>query len=146
MTPKPHWSIWVSPRPSMGGSSVFGDGFGDHRIQTGVSQMDKHVVSQPTGNDAGETESVRRHSRSSGWSSRVAPCLLFSVPLLWSPWFIGLGMRRLIWPNMEFPLLAMSRRRSLRTLMISLSLCPADWRYWPRKKRLRSMKKWQVPR
>ena len=37
-----------------GGPSVFVDGFGDRRIQTGVLQMDQHVVPQPAGCGAGE--------------------------------------------------------------------------------------------
>ena len=32
----------------------FGNGFGDRQIQTGVPQMDQHVVPQPAGSGAGE--------------------------------------------------------------------------------------------
>ena len=68
--------------------------------------------------------------RSSSRSDRVAPYLLFSMSLLWSPCSIGLGMRKLVRPCKESPLPAVLGQRSLRTPMISLSLCHVDWTYW----------------
>ena len=70
--------------------------------------------------------SVWKRLSLSGRSGRVAPCRLFSMYSLWSPCFEGLGMGWQICLCMESFLLAVSERRSLRTPMISLSLCPAD--------------------
>ena len=92
------------------------------------------------------TKNVWRRSRSSGRSGRIAPCLLFSMSSLWSPCSVGLGMRRLIRPCVESPLPAVLGRRSLRTTIISLSLCPTDRKYWLWRRRLRGTKKYQVPR
>ena len=69
------------------------------------------------------TTTLKRWCRWTGSvrSGRVAPCRPFSMSLLWSPFSVGLGMRRQIWPYVESFLLAVSERRSLRTPMISLS-------------------------
>ena len=69
---------------------------------------------------------VWKRLRSSGRSSRVASCRIFSKSLLWSPSSVGLGMGWQIRPCAESFLLAVSEQRCLRTPMISLSLCHAD--------------------
>ena len=50
-----------------GRPSVLSDGFGDHRIRTGVPQMDQHVVPQPAGNGAGERKAFEGVRDRQGW-------------------------------------------------------------------------------
>ena len=95
-------------------------------MRTGVSQMDQHDV--PADSATGERKAF------GGVRDRaVGPAglpFVSSMSSLWSPYSVCLGMRRLIRPYVESPLLAVLGQGSLRTLMISLSLCPATWIYW----------------
>ena len=68
-----------------------------------------------------------RRSRSSVWSSRAAPCLLFSMSTLWSLCSVGLGIGGKIRPCTVSLLLAPLWQGFLRSPMISQCLYLAAW-------------------
>ena len=125
-TQKPRWSIWISPRPSVGWTIGFWRWFWRPPDSNKSSPNGSAYCTTTPRWWCRWTGSIQRRSRSSGRSSRVAPRRLFSMSLLWGPCSVGLGMGRQIQLCAESFLLARSERRSLRTPMISLPLCPTD--------------------
>ena len=80
--------------------------------------MDQHDVPQPSGGGADKRKAFEDFRDRAIGSAGLS--LVSSMSLLLCPCSVGLGIRGLVWPFVESPLLAVSGRRSLRTSMISL--------------------------
>ena len=113
MAPKPRWSIWISPRPSIaliiGSWQLFWQLF--WRLPDSNRSSENRLVWCTTTRWqwCRWTGSAVRLSQSSVRSGRVAPSLFF-MSSLWSPSSISLEMKRQVRPSAVYVLQALFRQ------------------------------------